>query len=206
MEANDKKQKPLDRRVVKTRKAIREAFKQIVSEKGLKGVSISSIAREADIDRKTFYLHYESVDDLIESIIKEKLLDISEVLKKMPAKTGLRETLEIFFANLNEILENNIVICRYIAGNMSIDSVISYLREPLSEWVIGLNPILKEIDEETLDYLVSFHTAGVLAMYNSWLKAGKQPIEEVSALAIEVLFNSFEGLGFHHMKKRLNII
>ncbi len=74
------KSKSLDRRVVKTRKAIRDALKSLVVTKGVKGVSISAIAREADIDRKTFYLHYESIDDLVESLIKEHLTEISDVI------------------------------------------------------------------------------------------------------------------------------
>lgn len=41
------KSKSLDRRVVKTRKAIRDALKSLVVTKGVKGVSISAIACEA---------------------------------------------------------------------------------------------------------------------------------------------------------------
>ena len=47
-----------DRRVVRTRKAIREAFFKLMENQDYHKITIASVAREADIDRKTFYLHY----------------------------------------------------------------------------------------------------------------------------------------------------
>lgn len=48
-----------DRRVVRTRKAIREAFFKLMEDQDYHKITIASIAREADIDRKTFYLHLD---------------------------------------------------------------------------------------------------------------------------------------------------
>lgn len=45
-----------DRRVVRTRKAIREAFFKLMENQDYHKITIASVAREADIDRKTFYL------------------------------------------------------------------------------------------------------------------------------------------------------
>lgn len=35
-------------------------------------ITIASVAREADIDRKTFYLHYRSVSDLVDEVIRDE--------------------------------------------------------------------------------------------------------------------------------------
>ena len=207
--ATAKKTKSLDRRVIKTRKAIRDALKRLVVTKGFKGVSISAIALEADIDRKTFYLHYESIDDLVESLIKEHLVEISDVIKRLPSEVNLREALKIFFAEINAIIMDNIDFYRYLSGNLSIDYMIRHLSEPLMEWILELNPALSIIDEKVLKYLLSFHVSGAVAMYDSWLQSRESEsgsIEEVSSLAIEVVFNSFEGLGFRYLEKRLQIV
>lgn len=200
------KSKSLDRRVVKTRKAIRDALKSLVVSKGVKGVSISAIAREADIDRKTFYLHYESIDDLVESLIKEHLIEISDVIKQLPSEANLKEALKIFFSKINTLIMENMDFYQYIAGNMPIDYTIKHLRDPLGEWILELNPALTAIDEKTLDRLLSFHVAGVVAMYDSWLQSCEGEIEEVSSLALEVVFNSFEGLGIRYLEKRLQLV
>ena len=61
-----------DRRVVRTRKAIREAFFKLMENQDYHKITIASVAREADIDRKTFYLHYRSVSDLVDEVIRDE--------------------------------------------------------------------------------------------------------------------------------------
>lgn len=159
-----------------------------------------------DIDRKTFYLHYESIDDLVESLIKEHLTEISDVIKQLPSEANLKEALKVFFSKINALIVENMDFYQYIAGNMPIDYTIKHLRDPLGEWILELNPALTAIDEKTLDRLFSFHVAGVVAMYDSWLQSREGEIEEVSSLALEVVFNSFEGLGIRYLEKRLQIV
>ena len=62
----------MDRRVAKTRETIRQAYFDLVLEKGGKRVTVSEIARKANIDRKTFYLHYQSTEEIIEEFAEEK--------------------------------------------------------------------------------------------------------------------------------------
>ena len=58
--------KKVDRRIVRTRKAIMDAFDQLAAEKSIDKITVSAIVRIADIDRKTFYLHYSSINDLLD--------------------------------------------------------------------------------------------------------------------------------------------
>ena len=48
----------MDRRIVKTRKAIRCAFAELLTQKTMQEITIKDIAETADINRKTFYAHY----------------------------------------------------------------------------------------------------------------------------------------------------
>ena len=148
----------------------------------------------------------ESIDDLVESLIKEHLIEISDVIKQLPSEANLKEALKIFFSKINTLIMENMDFYQYIAGNMPIDYTIKHLRDPLGEWILELNPALTAIDEKTLDRLLSFHVAGVVAMYDSWLQSCEGEIEEVSSLALEVVFNSFEGLGIRYLEKRLQLV
>lgn len=47
--------KKLDRRVVRSRRLIIDAFERLLLKESLEDITVSAIAREADIDRKTFY-------------------------------------------------------------------------------------------------------------------------------------------------------
>ena len=59
------------------RKAIREAFFKLMENQDYHKITIASVAREADIDRKTFYLHYRSVSDLVDEVIVLGIVAVS---------------------------------------------------------------------------------------------------------------------------------
>ena len=54
-----------DLRVRRTLKAIRSAFYELVLTKNYSDISITELTDLAEINRKTFYLHYSSLDDLV---------------------------------------------------------------------------------------------------------------------------------------------
>jgi len=54
----------IDRRVLRTRRALQHAFLRLITEKGYDAVSIQDICEAADVGRSTFYLHFASKDDL----------------------------------------------------------------------------------------------------------------------------------------------
>ena len=63
--SNLREREKIDRRVRKTRKALREAMQVLMSEKGYDQVTIEELTERADIGRTTFYLHYSAKQDLL---------------------------------------------------------------------------------------------------------------------------------------------
>ncbi|XNN69848.1 TetR/AcrR family transcriptional regulator [Bacillus pumilus] len=60
-----------DRRTIKTKRAIRESFLELLQEKEVQQITVSELSRKADLGRGTFYLHYQDVFDLYEQLEKE---------------------------------------------------------------------------------------------------------------------------------------
>ena len=58
-------EKKLDRRVQRTRALLRDALMALVQEKGYDAVTVEEITERANLGRTTFYLHYQSKDDLL---------------------------------------------------------------------------------------------------------------------------------------------
>ena len=63
-----------DKRIIKTKKAIYQALKELYLENDFEDISITKLTEKANIGRKTFYLHYSSIDDIVDEIVK-KLYD-----------------------------------------------------------------------------------------------------------------------------------
>lgn len=66
-----------DLRIVKTKIALHNALLDLLKDKALEDISISEICRKATINRGTFYLHYNQVEDLFEEYFKEITQDLA---------------------------------------------------------------------------------------------------------------------------------
>ena len=64
-------EKKEDLRVRKTKEAIHNAFKAMICEMDYDRMTIKELAERAQINRKTFYLHYSSLDELLEELQEE---------------------------------------------------------------------------------------------------------------------------------------
>ena len=62
-----------DLRIVKTKAAIREAFSSLLKQMDYSKITVTAIAKEARINRKTFYAHYTSVEELLEAIARDEI-------------------------------------------------------------------------------------------------------------------------------------
>lgn len=58
---------PADRRVRRTRRALREALVALIVERGYEKVTVQDVLDRADVGRSTFYAHYRDKDDLFRS-------------------------------------------------------------------------------------------------------------------------------------------
>lgn len=71
-------EKKTDIRIIKTRRAIQAAFLKLMKEKGFTAVTVKDIIQEAEINRSTFYAHYEDKYDLLDNIENDLLNRINE--------------------------------------------------------------------------------------------------------------------------------
>lgn len=77
--------KGTDRRVQRTRQVIRQAFLEVVQEKGLMGASVQEVTERANISRGTFYAHYADKYELVDSIVRE---EFQRAVSKLPLTAG----------------------------------------------------------------------------------------------------------------------
>ncbi len=65
-----------DRRIQRTRQALRDALLELVTERGYDNINIQDITDRANIARTTFYLHFDDKDDLLFSSMAELYRDL----------------------------------------------------------------------------------------------------------------------------------
>ena len=68
-----------DRRVRKTKKALQNAFAELLLTKEIQNISIRELTDYADIHRATFYMHYKDIYDLYEQLEDTIIYDLSKM-------------------------------------------------------------------------------------------------------------------------------
>ena len=68
----------MDRRQLKTRKAIFHAFRSLLENKRYDHITVQDIIDEADVGRSTFYSHFETKDLLLDAMCEELFYHVFE--------------------------------------------------------------------------------------------------------------------------------
>lgn len=191
----------LDRRIVRSRNAILSAFERLLMEKPLADITVSAIAREANVDRKTFYVHFGTVDGLLDAIaedVVEMIVDSVELtlasLGGDPNERALGAA-ETFFRTINEALCNNLMLNRQLIENIPLDDFMARLREPLERKIAERDLLPHGLKDEMFDYYLAFLLSGIIGIYRTWaLSDGSVPIERISAVANDLTLNGLSSL------------
>lgn len=60
-----------DRRIGKTRRALKEALTDLIVEQGYEAITVQDVIDRADVGRSTFYAHFTHMDDLLMVILAD---------------------------------------------------------------------------------------------------------------------------------------
>lgn len=161
-----------DRRVVRSKIALKQALLTLMSERGYDSVSITDIVERADYNRGTFYTHYENKDALLSDIISEL---IQELMKAFRAPY---EHQAIF--RISEMSANSIKIFEQIHENAAVYTTLLQSNVATSLWK-HMFLALKQISMEELVYSESgidpelqaaFSIHALLGLIFHWIESG----------------------------------
>lgn len=95
--------KDMDRRALRTRQALRQAFLEVAREKGVMAASIQEITERANVSRGTFYAHYADKYALIDAIVREEFQRLVGTLLLTSEST--RKTLHLLIQSVLEYVK-----------------------------------------------------------------------------------------------------
>lgn len=160
-----------DRRVQKTRTAIREAFASLVMEKEYQHLTVSEIAKRANIDRKTFYLHYENIDGIMGEMEEEAAQSLIMILEVNDFFDNSFD-IGILYPALNSLVDENAELFRRMAKNPSYGFFILRVKDIIKDTIIRFAEQKIEMNQEEASLYAEFFASGIVAVYVQWLKGG----------------------------------
>ena len=183
-----------DRRVIKTKRAIRLAFARLLSEKDINDITVSDIAALAEINRKTFYNYYAGVYMIIDEIENDIVETFGTVLGEINYSDELKNPYSIF-EKLTSIINTDMDFYGHfftMNGNTNmLNKIVNLLMEKTKAEMIAQTHISAIAAETALTYMLY----GMFAVFQTWFNSDRrQSIEELSELISKMCFSGLNGI------------
>lgn len=184
----------MDKRILNTQERIRQAYVKLLTGSEKPKLTVTALAREANIDRKTFYLHYDTLDDV--------MLDVSQhITEQFVERLEQRGFLEkgvdvgIFFQTLGLTLHEHGDLFRYAALRPSHELFWEQIKRLLAQRLVEHYQEKFQLTPDALYVYVRFLLGGMQEIYREWLRGElKLSIEELSRLTGDVAFEGFSAI------------
>ena len=179
-----------------------KAFLELLQKKDLSFITVKEICQRAGVNRSTFYLHYETIGDLLEESLEymhnkflETFKDRQSVLPEIESCSPdelIWIKPEYLLPYLNYV-KNNRQLYQAAMKNPAVFGADRTYKK-MFEHIFA--PVLERfgVPEEQRHYIMSFYVNGIAGIIEEWLKGDcKDDIEHITKM-IEGCIPKFEKI------------
>lgn len=174
----------IDRRLRKTETAIQNAFVKLILADGYEALKISDLIQEADINKSTFYLHYNSLLG-VSYALEDQL--VSDLLECWNSSSGtLEERLDLLLSAISKDKKKYLTVIAVSDGH--------FFKKLESSFKNFFSPLLSpKADKETSTYKFSFLFGGVYGAIRKWV-LGTNRADKIKVISVisKILTNTDE--------------
>jgi AcrR family transcriptional regulator len=187
------KVKNLNHSSEKTKKLIKNTFAELVNEyQELNKVTVSELVKRADINRGTFYNHYDSIYDVAEEFESDLIKVLFEDSKNL-------HSIDDFFKYLDyikEYLKNNEDTYKLLVSSKEpfifLDRLSSLITNKLHEALSSNSKLAKS---KTLKFNIDFFTFGVISQVLEYFKeTSEYSLDEICEYSKELFKKCFSDV------------
>ncbi|WP_342462447.1 TetR/AcrR family transcriptional regulator [Bacillus sp. FSL R5-0286] len=162
-----------DRRVERTKETLRQTFKILVKEKGYSHVKVKDIVEKANYNRTTFYVHYESKDELAADVIHREMVDFEYEFCKPTRENPLLD--------LTRMKPEGTDVFQYIVENcdyydlLVMEDRIPHIQEQLLKKIQyifqnRMSFVSDQYAEINDSYFVQYRSYGIFGFIIEWIR------------------------------------
>lgn len=163
-----------------------EALLLLLEKEEYEFITVTEVCKKAGVNRSTFYLHYESMDDLLLETIERINKKFNEAFdnKTLDVKTMAKE--DLFLINDEHLIPYLMLIKKYknvyklIHDQPNIFNK-KYTSELLYEELFSLILDKYGVNESEKEYIFSYFSLGLVAIIQKWIE--KDCIDDIEMIA-----------------------
>jgi AcrR family transcriptional regulator len=180
-----------DSRVRYTQMVIKNSFISLLKETSLNKITVKTICDFAEINRATFYRHYDDVFSVIETIEDELLAELKRLIEHSN-QNNIVETFEIIFKKIQTDGDLYKTLFSSNGDSLFPARIFNICYKNISNTIKKQFPRLSPVQQEWVYNFLAQGSSGVL---NCWVKNNmKEPPKMVAAFIgqlFTVLMNEF---------------
>lgn len=187
-----------DKRVLRTKRLLRDAMTELIEEKGFERITVCDLTERAEINRGTFYAHYKDKNDLLAQNENEIINDINDIIKSLHRVT-VEDVIRCYRANtplpfavaLYDYLRENGNFVKALIGPKGDPAFQTRMKQIVSENLVTevLNPKYRIEVAPLTKYYVAFYTSAQIGVIQAWLEGGmKESSEEMARYVVAIMF------------------
>ncbi|WP_251424129.1 TetR/AcrR family transcriptional regulator C-terminal domain-containing protein [Veillonella agrestimuris] len=180
-----------DLRVLKTKTIIQNTFKEMILEMNASSIKVKALTERAMINRKTFYLHYNCLENLYEEILSDLFKDYSNAINTLPDNPPFTEVNRVFFefmAKQKPYMEK--IVCDPSYREFSDNFFTSMLLHNRKRY----NPY-KSFTKEEQNIINTFLSIGSVNLYRKWIEDKKRiPLEDLINLSGKLFHSGISSI------------
>ena len=184
---------PVDRRVRKTRRQLRECLITLLKEKKVQDITVRELTDMADLNRGTFYLHYKDVFDLLEKTEAELQEDFNQLVCKHDA-VDLKQRPSVIFNEIYSLVYDNADLIEILLGENGDLNFVNRLKLLIREKCLkAWMEVFRSGNAAAFDAFFSFIVSGCIGLVQYWLQTGLKETPEQMAKLTEHIIT--KGIG-----------
>ena len=186
-------QKPIDRRVARTRQMLHQALLSLILENGYEAISVEDICERANVGRSTFYAHFTSKDDLKRSGLEHLRRELLARHRRASDSGDAGARPLGFSLPMFEHARDHMHLYRALVGNKGGAIALDTIRQTLCEFVrVELaKPKGKHEMDVPRELIVQYIVGAYMAVLTWWLDSGaKLPPERM-----DIMFRNLASKG-----------
>ena len=181
-----------DRRVKYTKMVLRESLLKLMADKPINKITIKEICESADVNRGTFYTHYNDQYDLLKQIQDEFASEVKELLSNRPSSEA--DSLDMITKVVTYFTEQRSLCKILFSDKGDFDFINRLMRnaydDTLDEW--GSN--LKNPNPKRLEMIYSFLSNGSAAVIQKWVFGDmSEPPQDIARLIMQISKKGISG-------------
>ena len=184
-----------NQRIAITKRLIKEALLRLMKEKDVGKINVTELCREAEINRATFYRHYEIPRDVLVEIEKDLYYDLR---KAVPIPQG-PEQIKTSLDKMCLFMEENHSILRTLIQNSTDMDFAIFIHDIYMEvWNdVGASSVFQKYNSDDIKLITLYCAGGSYFTLRHWLLGNVRKSSGEMADYIYELLNKtdFEFLG-----------